>query len=89
MANTTKYLGDISYNDNLNKKRIKKIERQVIIMCLPHQEYDGNPKVRKIAIQVKWNILEAAILPTFFFNVENWTNISKREMEKRNNSIKN
>ena len=40
------------------------------------KKYDGNPKVRKVAIQVKWKILEAVILPTFFFNDENWTDIS-------------
>ena len=82
MANPTKYLGEIFHNDNLNKERIKKIEKQVIIMCQTLQEYDENPKVRKVAIQVKWKILEAVILPTFFINVKNWTNIFKREMEK-------
>ena len=33
-------------------------------------------------LQEKWQILEAVILPTFFFNVENWTDIFKREIEK-------
>ena len=51
-------------------------------MCQTLQEYDENPKVRKVAIQVKWKIVEAVILPNFFFNVENWTNISKQEMDK-------
>ena len=54
MANTTKYLGKKFHNDYLNKERIIKIEREkVIIMCQTLQEYDGNPKVRKVAIHVK------------------------------------
>ena len=89
MASTTKYLGEIFHNENLNKERFQKIEKQAIIMCQTLQEYDGNPKVRKVAIQVKWKILEAVILPTFFFNVENWTNIFKREMEKMEQLYKN
>ena len=82
MSNTTKYLGKIFHNDNLNKEGIKKIEREVIIMCQALQEYDGNPKVRKMVIQVKCRIFEAVIIPNFFFNVEKWTNISKMEMLK-------
>ena len=39
-------------------------------------------KIEKQVIQVKWKILEAVILPTFFFNVENYTNTSKKEIEK-------
>ena len=35
-----------------------------------------------MAIQVKWKILDAVMLPTFFFNVENYVNILKREMDK-------
>ena len=33
-------------------------------------------------------MLEAVILPTFFFNVENLTNIFKREMEKNDQLYK-
>ena len=51
-------------------------------MCQTLQEYDENQKVRKGAIQAKWKILQAVILPSFFLNVENWTNSSKKEMEK-------
>ena len=51
-------------------------------MCQTLQEYDENSKVKKLAIQVKYKILEAVILQTFLFNVENWTNISIREIEK-------
>ena len=39
-------------------------------------------KIEKQVIQVKWKILEAVILLTFFFNVENYTNTSKKEIEK-------
>ena len=47
MANTTKYLVEAIHNNNLNKERIKKSKKQVIIMCQTLQEYDGNPKVKK------------------------------------------
>ena len=50
MVNTAKYMGEIFHNDNLNKERIKKIEKQVIITCQTLQEYDGNPKIRKNGI---------------------------------------
>ena len=53
MANTTKYLGIFFTNDYLNKERIKKIEKQIIIICQTFQEYDENQKIRKVAIQVK------------------------------------
>ena len=35
-------------------------------MCQTLQEYDENQKVRKVAIQVKWKILQTVILPSFF-----------------------
>ena len=89
MAITTKYLGRIFCNDNLNRERIQKLEKQVIIMCHTLQEYNGNPKVGKMAIEVKWKIFEEVILPTFFFNVENLTNISKMEMYKMEQLYKN
>ena len=82
MANTSKYQEEIFHNDNLNKEGIIKIEKQVIIMCQTLQEYDRNRKITKMAIQVRWKILETVTLPTFFFNVENLTNISKMETEK-------
>ena len=44
--------------------------------------YDENPKIIKMARQVKWKILEAVTLLTFFFNVENLASISKMEMKK-------
>ena len=46
MANTTKYMGEIFHNDNLNKERIYEIEKQLIMVCQALQEYDGNPKIR-------------------------------------------
>ena len=85
----TKDIGEIFHNDNLNKERIKKIDEDIIIMCQTLQEYDENPKVRKIEIKVKWKILEAVILSTFFFNVGNWRNISKSEIEKMEGLFEN
>ena len=81
MANTTKYMDKKIHNDNLKNDRILKIDKQVFTCQTLHEHY-GNPKVKKMAIQVKWKILEPVIFPTLLFNVENWTNISIMEMEK-------
>ena len=74
-----KYLGEWFDMKGTNEIKIKKKEEKVGHMIQEVKRYGSWTKVGNMDLKVRLHLLEKNVMPSLTYNMENWTNITKRE----------